>query len=153
MDHQEHSVSAARAAAERDQLASWVADFLASPGSDNAPLADKLSQRPRWWIGPVQVPLDELVRLAGPPDAPALCPMDDDDWRPDVDDLAERIEDDDGWEPAPVIVSHRDGRLLLEDGNHRVEALRRAGRAKAWAVVGFEDPAERNRFIAEGGPG
>jgi hypothetical protein len=36
--------------------------------------------------------------------------------------------------------------LVLEDGNHRVEALRRAGSNQAWAVIGFVDPEERDRF-------
>jgi hypothetical protein len=47
-----------------------------------------------------------------------------------------------------VIVSHRDGQLVLEDGNHRVEGLRRAGKDHAWAVIAFEDPGERDRFAA-----
>jgi hypothetical protein len=146
-DH-DYSVETARAAAERDELGAWVADFLASPGSDNAPLAAKLSEPPRWWLGPVQLPLDRLNRLAGPPDAPVLRPMDDDSWRDDVDEMAERIGDE--WEPPPVIVTYQDGDLVLEDGNHRVEGIRRAGRECAWAVVGFEDPEERDRFVASG---
>jgi hypothetical protein len=93
----------------------------------------------------VQVPVDRLHRLAGPSDDPVLCAVDDDYWRDDVDDLAELIEDD-SWEPPPVIVTYRDGRLELEDGNHRVEGLRRAGRDRAWAVIAFDDPAERDRF-------
>jgi hypothetical protein len=144
-DH-EYSVEAARAAAERDELDAWVARFLASSGSDNAALAAKLLQPPRWWLGPVLLPLDQLERLAGPPHAPVLCPVDEDYWRDDVEEMAERIED--RWEPPPVIVSHRDGRLELEDGNHRVEGLRRAGKGYAWAVIAFEDPGERNRFVA-----
>jgi hypothetical protein len=47
-----------------------------------------------------------------------------------------------------VIVSHRGAQLVLEDGNHRVEALRRAGHDQAWAVVGFEDPGALERFVA-----
>jgi hypothetical protein len=147
-DDHRFTVEAAREAAARGELAAWVARFLASPGSDNAPLADKLTERPRCWLGPVLVPVDRLHRLAGPPDAPVLCPVDEDFWRDDVEDLAERIED--RWEPPPVIVSHRDGRLMLEDGNHRVEGLRRAGRGHAWAVIAFEDPEERDRFVAAG---
>jgi hypothetical protein len=47
-----------------------------------------------------------------------------------------------------VIVSDQGDHLRLEDGNHRVEALRRAGIDQAWAVIGFGDPEERDRFIA-----
>jgi hypothetical protein len=144
--HQEFSTEAAREAARRDELSEWVAQFLASPGSDNAALAAALTDAPRWWLGPVQVPLAQLNRLAGPPGEPALEPMAEDEWRDDVDDLARRVED--GHEPPPVIASHVDGRLELEDGNHRVEALRRAGEDRAWTIISFETPAERDSFIA-----
>lgn len=143
---QDHSTDSARAAAERDELAEWVAAFLASPGSDNPELAEHLADPPRWWLGPVRVPLDQLHRLAGPPGSPVMEVVSDDEWRDDVDDLARSI--DDGHEPPPVIVSYSDDQLVLEDGNHRVEALRRAGVDGAWAIIGFDDAAARDRFIA-----
>ena len=142
----EYSVETARAAAERDELDAWVADFLASPGSDNAELGEALTGGSHLWIGPVQLPLDQLNRLAGPPGAPVLEAVEEDEWRDDVQDLAEDI--DDGAKPPPVIVTHENDQLKLEDGNHRVEALRRAGHDHAWAIVGFSDAEERDRFIA-----
>jgi hypothetical protein len=142
---QQHSVEAARHAAERDELGTWVAEFLASPGSDNAELGHQLRQTVRCWLGPVQLPIDRLSRLAGPSDAPVMVVLDEDDWRDDVDDMTERLEE--GWDPPPVIVTWRAGQLVLEDGNHRVEGLRRAGVRQTWALVGFEDPEERARFI------
>jgi hypothetical protein len=145
-DGDEWSTDSARQAAERDELGAWVADFLASPGSDNAALAEQLAEPRRWWLGPVHLPIDQLHRLAGPPDAPVLTVVDEDDWRDDVEDLARRVEE--GWEPPPVIVSHREGQLVLEDGTHRVEGLRRAGTDLTWAVVAFDDPDERDRFVA-----
>lgn len=145
-DGHAYSVDSAREAAARDELGPWVEDFLASPGSDNAPLADLLADRPRWWIGPLQLPLDRLNRLAGPPDAPVLCPVDDDFWGDDVGHMERRIEEE-GWEPPPVIVSYRDGQLVLEDGNHRVESLRRAGERDAWAIVNFESPQVRDQWL------
>jgi hypothetical protein len=144
---EEFSADTARVAAERDDLGDWVADFLRSPGSDNAALAEQLSERLRCWLGPLRVPLDQLNRLAGPPGAPVVQEVDDDEWRDDVDDLSRRIRE--GLEPVPVIVSRSDDQLVLEDGNHRVEAIRRAGADEAWAVIGFTDPAERDRFVAE----
>jgi hypothetical protein len=143
-DVQDHSVTTARQAAERDELDDWVADFLASPGSDNPELGEQLTSRRRWWAGPVRLPLDQLNRLAGPPGAPVMREVDEDDWRDDVDELAAEIAD--GFEPPPVIVTHQGGQLVLEDGNHRVEALRRAGRTAAWGVVAFDDPDERDAF-------
>lgn len=147
VDHDDFSTDGARAAAAEGALADWVAAFLSSPGSDNAPLAAKLTETPRWWLAPVRVPLDDLARLAGPPGAPVLEVVDEDDWRDDVDDLADKVRD--GFEPAPVIASYEDGQLTLEDGNHRVEALRRAGVEQTWAVIGFDAPEDRDRFTAD----
>lgn len=143
-DDHPFGVDSARRAAEREELDQWVTDFLASPGSDNAPLGEMLAERERWWLGPLLLPIDQLHRLAGPPGDPVLCPVDDDEWRDDVEDLGEKV--DEGWDPPPVIVTWRDDQLVLEDGNHRVEAIRRAGETETWAVIAFEDPEHRERF-------
>ena len=145
IDHDPYSLDAARKAAEGGDLGEWVTRFLASPGSDNEPLAATLAERNQSWTGPVRLPLSQLNRLAGPPEDPVLCPVDDDEWHDRVDDMARRIEED-GWEPTPLIVTYRNDQLVLEDGNHRAESLRRAGREDVWAVVGFENDADRAAF-------
>ncbi len=140
------SVESARAAAERDDVAAWVADFLSSPGSDNAALADELNSPRRWWLGPVQLPFDQLHRLIGPPGDPVLAELDGEDHGR-IEDMEESI--DDGWDPPPLIVSYRSDlqQLVLEDGNHRVEGLRRNGERSGWSLVCFDDPAERDAFV------
>jgi hypothetical protein len=144
VDEQAFSVRSAQEAARRDRLDEWVAEFLSSPGSDNAELAQLLSEKPRHWLGPVVVPFSQLNRLAGPEGEPVLCPVDDDEWGDNVDDMKDEFED--GWEPPPLIVSFRDGDLVLEDGNHRVEGMRRAGEREGWAVINFENREERDRY-------
>ena len=62
-----------------------------------------------WWTGPVQLPIDELNRLAGPPGDPVLVVVDDDEWRDDVEELGDKVEE--GWEPPPMVVTYRDGQL------------------------------------------
>lgn len=143
-DDDRFSVEAAREASQRDELNDWVSDFLSSPGSDNAELASQLTDAPRWWLGPVQVPLRLLHRLAGPEGERVLVVTDEDEWGDNIDDMEESIED--GWEPPPLIVSYRDEQLVLEDGNHRVESMRRAGAREGWAVINFEDADQRDRF-------
>jgi hypothetical protein len=145
VDDRQFSVEAARRAGEQGGLPEWVDEFLRSPGSDNAALAELLAERPPYWLGPVLVPLRLLNRLAGPPDHPVLCPVDDDEWRDDVDELAGDIAEE-GLDPPPMIVTCRDGQLVLEDGNHRVEALRRAGEREAWSLIQFDSPESRDRF-------
>jgi len=147
---EQFTVDSAREAAARDELADWVVRFLGSPGSDNAPLAHALTHPPRTWIGPVRLPLDQLNRLAGPLDHPVVEPVDDDEWRDDVDDLEDMIEQ--GLELPPMVVTYREDQLHLEDGNHRVEGLRRAGHDEAWSVVSFESPDERDRFLERAAP-
>lgn len=141
-----YTIATARTAAAEESLDTWVADFLASPGSDNAALGAQLREDTCCWIGPVQVPLDQLHRLAGPPGHPVMEEVADHEWRDDVEDLAEDI--DQGEEAPPVVATYRDDRLVLEDGNHRVEALRRAGADTAWTVVGFASEDERDGFVA-----
>jgi hypothetical protein len=142
------TVDGARLAAEQGVLDEWVRSFLSSPGSDNAELGAMLTDRERWWLGPVPLPIESLNRLAGPPGDPVLVAVDEDEWRDDVDDMAEKITDD-GWQPPPVIVTYREDQLVLEDGNHRVEALRRGGVDDAWAVIGFDRSEDRDRFLTE----
>jgi hypothetical protein len=148
MDTFEFTVDGARRAAEYDTLAAWVRQFLSSPGSDNAVLGEELTRGERWWLGPLLLPIHSLNRLAGPPGDPVLVPLDDEDWREDVEEMAEKV-DDEGWEPPPVVVVYRHDQLVLEDGNHRVEALRRAGAEEVWGVVGFDTVADRDRFTTE----
>lgn len=146
-DEPEYSVESARVAGDEDRLRGWVARFLASPGSDNPLLADKLSEEFAWWAGPVQLPLGQVQRLAGPPGDPVLCPVDDEYWDDRVEAMEELAEE--GWEPPPVIVASRRGEFVLEDGNHRVESVRQAGRRMVWAVVGFTERQDRDRFESE----
>jgi hypothetical protein len=139
------SLADARAAAAEDRTAEWVGDFLASPGSDNAVLAAALAQNRHWWAGPAEVPIDDLERLAGPEDD-TLCPIEPAEWRDDVDHMEESL--DEGWEPPPLLARYQDGRLLLEDGNHRYQALVEAGASHAWTLVFFDDPGDRDAWRA-----
>ena len=144
-----YSVESARTAGERGELSEWVAAFLASPGSDNELLGEKLTNELGWWVGPHLLPIDRLYRLAGPSGDPVVCPVDDDYWDDRVEELEEMVEE--GSQLPPVVVAYRGDDLVLEDGNHRVEGLRRAGKTEAWAVVGFERAEDRDRFLAEWG--
>ena len=141
---QRFSLASARAAAADDQTAIWVGDFLASRGSDNEVLAAALAQDKHWWLGPLEGPLDSLVRLAGPEDE-ALVPIEEDEWEDDVGNMEESLED--GWEPPPLLAEWQDGRLLLQDGNHRYEALTRAGQEHAWVLIYFPSESARDAFV------
>lgn len=142
------SLATAFAAVEQNDLPTWVGEFLASRGSDNAALAAGLAQQPHWWLGPLRVPLDDLVRLAGPEDD-ALVHVEPEVWEDDVETMEESLES--GWEPPPLLAEFQDGRLLLQDGNHRYEALRRADEPGAWVLVWFDSEAARDEYVGAHG--
>ncbi|MFN7148230.1 MAG: hypothetical protein ACK4V6_01995 [Microthrixaceae bacterium] len=148
MSEHDFSLSSARDAAAAGALDTWVSEFLRSPGSDNAALAEQLSSPQRWWVGPVVLPFDQLHRLAGPPDEPTLARFDGDDLET-VEEMNDSIED--GWEPPPLVVSCRGTQLVVEDGNHRIEGMRRAGRTGGWAIVAFEDADSAEQFSQQQG--
>lgn len=135
----------ARRAAARGDTARWVGDFLSSRGSDNAVLAAALAQRRHWWVGPLELPLADLVRLAGPEDD-VLVPIDEHEWESDVRSMEASVEA--GWEPPPLLAEFQDGRVLLQDGNHRCEALARDGVETAWVLVYFDNAADHAQFVA-----
>jgi hypothetical protein len=143
VDQHRFSLASAFKAAEEDRVASWVGDFLASWGSDNVTLAAGLATRRHWWLGPIRLAVEDLVRLAGPEDD-AEWPIEEQEWESDVDAMEESLEK--GWEPPPLLVEYRAGELVLHDGNHRYEALVRAGEDEAWALVWFDDPGAREAF-------
>lgn len=138
------TVAGARRAAERDALGEWVATFLRSPGSDNAELADTLLDDTAFWLGPMKLDFDELHRLAGPADQPTLAPLPEEGVET-AKDMKDSVEE--GWEPPPLIVSYRDGQLVVEDGNHRIEGLRRAGAQQYWSIICLEDAEQRDEFL------
>jgi hypothetical protein len=144
---QRFDLASALIAAHDGRIAEWVGAFLASPGSDNEVLAAALAQRKHWWFGPVQIPVEELARMAGP-EPSVECPIERDEWEGDVESMTDELED--GWAPPPLLAewSASDGVLRLHDGNHRYEALQREGATHAWVIVWFDDPRSRNLFRA-----
>ena len=142
-DDRRFSLASARSAADEGRTALWVGEFLASRGSDNEVLAAALATKRHAWLGPVRLPTERLVRLAGPEDD-AVVPIEPDEWEDDIDAMQDSLEE--GWEPPPLLVEHKDGDLLLQDGTHRLEALVRDGETEVWALVYFEDSETRDRF-------
>ena len=144
-EHEEFSLATAGRAADEGRLGEWVTAFLASPGSDNAPLAARLALEDTAYHGPIRFRLDRLTPMAGPDPDQVVVPVEEDVWERDVEAMADSVEH--GWEPPPLLVSHHDGRFLLEDGNHRCESLRRSGATHAWTILLFRNERERAEFL------
>jgi hypothetical protein len=147
-DRERFSLGGARRAAAAGEIEGWVRAFLASEGSDNGVLAAAIALRECWWAGPVTVDVADLHRLAGPEES-LPCPIEPEEWRDEVEAMTDSL--DDGWEPPPLLAEHVDGRLVLQDGNHRYEALLESGAPQAWVLLLFEDEETRDAWLAAHG--
>ncbi len=143
----EFSLASAQRAADEGTLAQWVVDFLASPGSDNGELAAALALSGASFLGPLAFEIDRLTPMAGPYGERVDVPVPKEVWESDVEAMEHSFEE--GWHPPPLLVSHRDGKYYLEDGNHRYETLRRNGAAHAWTILLFADDAERDQYLEQ----
>ena len=144
---EEFSLASAQRAAEEGTLAEWVVDFLASAGSNNAELAAALAFSEASYLGPISLELDQLTPMAGPDLSRVAVPVPREVWESDVEAMEHSLEE--GWRPPPLLVSHRDGKYYLEDGNRRYETLRRNGATQAWSILLFANQAERDRYLED----
>ena len=136
------TASSSRAFGQAGCLAAWLQAFLRNEGR-NIPFADGLLLAPRRYHGPERWSLSALSRCCGPEPDMAFR-VDANAFERRVRALMETLACGQ-WDMPPLIV-HRDadGRLTLNDGNHRLEALRRLGVQEAWVLVWetADDPGE-----------
>jgi hypothetical protein len=134
----------AERAAKAGQLEAWVDGYLRSGDWANIPLADGLHLAPRWWVGPLEVELDDLSPCVGSGaeyeyDFPAEQLN---GW---IDEIACQFPTDARFLP-PMIAEFRNGDLSLRDGNKRYWAMRQLGWESCWTLIWFNDSAEYDAF-------
>jgi hypothetical protein len=52
----------------------------------------------------------------------------------------------DGRRACALLAQFDDGKLLVQDGNHRYEALTREGATHTWVLLWFDDPDDHREF-------
>ncbi|MGE5675417.1 MAG: hypothetical protein ACM3XM_16325 [Mycobacterium leprae] len=124
--------------AREGRLEEWVHTFLTHAGN-NRPMSDGLRLQERFWIGPLQLPLERMERCCGP--EPGMeYRMNPDSWEERVGAMVRSMAE--GWTPPPLIAQFgADRRLSVRDGNHRHEAVRRAGLSSYWCVIWCDSAA------------
>ena len=105
------------------QVSEHVDTFLRGEGN-NIPLADGLQKQKRYWIGPVNFPLDRLVRSCGPEESMEYKESEE-GWNSRLNSLVKHIEG--GGRFFPLIATYTDGLFSVRDGNHRYGALKKLG--------------------------
>jgi hypothetical protein len=80
-------------------LEEWIDTWLRAAGN-NVALADGLKKQKRYWIGPIQFPLEKLVRCCGPEEGMEFRePVEH--WNERIDSLVEHIKS--GVDLAPFM--------------------------------------------------
>jgi len=139
------SLESARELGREGRAEDWIHMFLLGPGNNNA-LSDGLKKAPRYWIGPVEIPLDRLYRCCGP-EAGMEYPEDVELWAKRLQDLSSFLRS--GRTVPPLIAEYRSGRLNVRDGGHRLGAFESLGCEKAWTFIWHNSQPEFERHWAE----
>ncbi len=112
-------------------LKNWAISYLNSEGN-NRSLASIIQDTECRSVELIEAPLDDLVRICGPEkemifwEAAHI-------WESRLITLQQAIRE--GAELPPLIVTNFWGSLQVSDGAHRLEALKRNGISKYWAII------------------
>lgn len=112
------------------KIEEWVHIFLTTVGN-NIAFSDGLKLQKRYWLGPVLCDLNKFNRCCGP-EKNIKYHEPTENWDMRVGKMEESIRK--GWDMPPLIVNHDNGQFELNDGNHRYEALIRAGISRYWVI-------------------
>lgn len=63
------------------------------------------------------------------------------DWEKRIKNLQRLINE--GWDMPPLIAENTDGKLIIRDGNHSIEAMKRENFHKCW-VITWDSTSEDN---------
>ena len=118
-------------------------------------LAAWFDREERFWTGPLELPLSRLIRRIGPEAAmPWKEPRET--WERRVTAIQDAFKDPFGLPPMIArAVAPEPGeeagafRLLLNDGAHRHEALKRLGETTFWVILWFDSAAQQRAFLAD----
>lgn len=113
------------------KIEEWVHLFLNSHGG-NAPFSEGLKLHKRYWLGPLQIDINKLRRCCGP--EPNMKYFSNPcDWENEIKKFQELLKN--GTEMPPLIVQHEGNDLIVNDGNHRLETMKREGTKKCWVII------------------
>lgn len=131
MDNMTFTVEEAISFSKEGRIEEWVHLFLNSVG-DNVPFSEGLKLEKRYWTGPLLIKLDKLRRCCGPePEMEYFNAHED--WESEIGKFQGLIRN--GWDMPPLIVQHEGNDLVVNDGNHRLEAMKREGIEKCWVII------------------
>ncbi len=125
--------------ARAGRIEEWVHRYLLSGNWANPGFSEGLKQKPRWWIGPVEVKLSDLSPAVGI--EPWMeCVVSHEYWEGRTRRLAASFTDP--LALPPLIAEYRAGELSVRDGNTRLGAMKLLGWLKCWVIIWFNTEEE-----------
>ncbi len=133
--------------AKEGRLYQCVHNFLSTRGK-NKEMAHGILRRKNegtlFWVGPIQFSLKELTRCCGPEEEMEFVQTPE-SWEGRVGAMVEDLER--GWQPPVLIANPRTWPTLsIRDGNHRYEAMQRAGMSEYWTLFWFDKENDLRQF-------
>jgi hypothetical protein len=125
-----YTLESAFIANKEDKLCAWLIDFLVKEGN-NPKLAKILQDEKPNWIGLVEYDLNKLKRVMGP-EPEMVFHESEEAWQQRINKFVELISN--GLKPCPIIASDYWNEILICDGTHRFEALKKVGITKYWTI-------------------
>ena len=120
--------------ARQGKLEEWIHKYLLAGKWTNPGLSAGLKLQKRWWKGPVEVSLTDLLRAVGP-EAGMEYRVENDYWIERTGKMAETMRDP--LAIPPLIAEYRRGTLSIRDGNTRHGAMSLLGWSKCWVVIWY----------------
>ncbi len=124
--------------AREGRLEDWIDSFLRTEGK-NVALADGLKKTKRYWTGPIEFPINNLLRCCGPEENMEYK-VSLDHWNIKTESLIKFIKSD--GELAPLIAQYKNGIFSLRDGNHRHEAYKKLDYETCWTLIWCDSKEE-----------
>ena len=140
------NVAAAQQYAREGKIEEWVHIYLNADDWANVPFSEGLKLQQRWWNGPVEMPLSELVRAVGIEANREYC-VPESYWSERTTTLAETLTDP--LAVPPLIVEYRQGELSVRDGNTRLGAMESLGWSSFWVIIWYNSKADFQKHSAE----
>lgn len=138
------SVEEAKNFSEQGRMEEWVHIFLKTVG-ENKEFSNGLKLERRYWLGPILISLNEINRCCGP-EGNMEYQVPNTEWENQIKKFCEMLEK--GWECPPLIVQHQSGKLIINDGNHRYEAMKRLGFKECWVILwDTKTPEHINKYV------
>jgi hypothetical protein len=113
-------------------LEEWIHLFLRSEG-DNVGFSDGLKLFPRKFAPPTLMDLNQFVRCCGP-ESDMKWQIDEKGFNTKVHGIMDKYRTG-TWDMPPLIIGLSDGMYEVNDGNHRIEALKRLKIDKYWVII------------------